>query len=55
MVLNENKLCAAQELIDSIGGSKTNVKRIRKDNSLIERLENEKIILAEDNRQLLFS
>ena len=54
MVINENKIYTAQTLIDGIGGSQ-NVKRIRKDNSLIERMDSEKIIIAEDNRQLLFS
>lgn len=52
-MLNENNLNTAQNLIDSIGEKEKNIKRLRKDNSLIERLENEKIILSEDNRQLL--
>jgi hypothetical protein len=55
MVLNENKMTHVQNLIDGVGCSTQNIKRIRKDNSLIERMESEKIILAEDNRQLLFS
>jgi hypothetical protein len=55
MVINENTMSNVQNLINGIGGTPQNVKRIRKDNSLIERMESEKIILAEDNRQLLFS
>ena len=54
-MLNENNFANAQNLLNSIGGAK-NVKRIRKEAGLIERtqLENEKIILTEDNRQVLF-
>ena len=54
-MLNENKIANAFELVNSIGGKK-NVKRIRKEAGLIERtqLEDEKIILTEDNRQVLF-
>lgn len=45
----------AQEIISRIN-KKAKVKYIKKDNSLIERkdVEDEKIILAEDNRQVLF-
>lgn len=54
-MLNENKFSNAQSLLDSIGGA-AKVKRIRKEAGLIERtqLEDEKIILTEDNRQVLF-
>ena len=54
-MLNENKFADAQSILSSIGGA-TNVKRIRRDRGLIERtqLEDEKIILTEDNRQVLF-
>ena len=54
-MLNENKFANAQNLLNSIGGA-AKVKRIRKEAGLIERaeLENEKIILTEDNRQVLF-
>ena len=54
-MLNENKFENAQSLLDGIGGKK-NVKYIRKETGLIERtqLDNEKIILTEDNRQVLF-
>ena len=54
-MLNENKYANAFELVNGIGGKK-NVKMIRKERGLIERTQNndEKIILTEDNRQVLF-
>ena len=54
-MLNENKFANAQDLLNGIGTPRK-VKRIRKEAGLIERteLDNEKIILAEDNRQVLF-
>ena len=55
IMLNENNFANAQNLLNSLGGNKK-VKRIRKEAGLIERtqLDNEKIILTEDNRQVLF-
>ena len=47
----------AQEIVSRLNnGKKVTVKRIRTDNSLIEResVEDEKVILTEDNRQVLF-
>lgn len=54
-MLNENSFANAQSLLNGIGGEKK-IKRIRKEAGLIERtqLEDEKIILTEDNRQVLF-
>ena len=51
---NSNDIAKAENIINSF--SSPNVKRIKRDNGLIERTEmdNEKIILAEDNRQVLF-
>lgn len=45
----------AQEILSRVNKKQT-VKYIKTDNSLIERkdLENEKVILTEDNRQVLF-
>lgn len=45
----------ANEIVSRLN-NKPNVKYIKKDKSLIEResLENEKVILTEDNRQVLF-
>lgn len=52
--MNENKFADAQELLDGIG-KKTDAKRIHRVDGLIERtqLESEKVILTEDNKQLL--
>lgn len=53
-MLNENKVMDAQNIMDNLCGSQT-IKYVRKDKGLIERKETtEKIILAEDNRQVLF-
>jgi len=54
-MLNENTFANAQSLIDSVSSKPKNVKIIRKEAGLIERTQNEeKIILSEDNRQILF-
>lgn len=50
-MINENKFSNAQGILDSI--QNVTIKRVKKDAGLIERTENEKIILAEDNRQVL--
>ncbi len=53
-MLNENNFANAQNLLNSLGGNKK-VKRVRKEAGLIERTQSdEKIILTEDNRQVLF-
>lgn len=53
-MLNENNFANAQNLLNSLGGDKK-IKRIRKEAGLIERAQSdEKIILTEDNRQVLF-
>lgn len=49
-MVNENNIIAAQNLLDSMN----NVKRVRKDKSLIEVADSKKIILTEDNREVLF-
>ena len=53
MALNTNNIENAQKLVGKLNGQK--VKYIRKDAGLIEREEinAEKVILAEDNRELL--
>lgn len=51
-MINENILNNAQDILDSMTQPVT-IKRIKKDKGLIERTESEKIILAEDNRQVL--
>lgn len=52
--LNSNNLENAQNIVNSL--NRNNVKFIRKDSGLIERKNNneEKVILTEDNRQVLF-
>ena len=52
--LNSNSIASAQSIIDELGN--TNVKRIKKDAGLLERekMNDDKIILTEDNRQVLF-
>ena len=50
--VNANKIFKAEEIANNL--SNKNIKYIRKDKGLMEREENEnKIILAEDNRQIL--
>jgi hypothetical protein len=51
-MINENKIEKANDILNSMSKN-SNIKRVRKDNSLLERNENEKIILVEDNRQVL--
>ena len=50
-MINENKINNAANIIDSMENV-TN-KRVKKDNGLLERSQSEKIILVEDNRQVL--
>ena len=51
--MNANLINNAEQLIESIN-EEQRVKYIKKDRGLLERKENEeKIILAEDNRQVL--
>ena len=52
---NSNDMAKATSIINSFGDN-VKVKRVKKDNGLIERAEysNEKIIIAEDNRRVLF-
>lgn len=53
---NSNDMARANSIINSLDESNVRVKRIKRDNGLIERInkDDEKIILAEDNRQVLF-
>lgn len=57
MVLNSNNMDKANALVNEINAPKPqNVKRIRREQGLLERDMNnsDKVILAEDNRQVLF-
>lgn len=50
-MINENKINNAENIIDSM--KNVTIKRVKKDNGLLERSQSEKIILVEDNRQVL--
>lgn len=52
--MNSNNIENAQELIGKLNSQK--VKFVKKDKGLIERdtIKDEKVILTEDNRQILF-
>lgn len=54
MELNTNNIENAQDIINKLNSQK--VKYVKKDKGLIERntLKDEKVILTEDNRQILF-
>lgn len=50
---NANRLNEAEELVNMI--NKTSVKKVKRNDGLFERVEHEnKIILTEDNRQIIF-
>ena len=52
--MNANVLNNAQSIIESINGERKNVKFIKRERGLMERQEmEEKVILTEDNRQIL--
>lgn len=52
--LNSNKINSASQIVDSMVN--TNVKVVKKDKGLMERdsMDDKKVILTEDNRQVLF-
>lgn len=54
--LNSNNMSQAESLINEINGKNGNVKIIRKERGLMERdsSKEDKVILTEDNRQILF-
>lgn len=49
--MNTDNINAMEELLNNINSG--NVKFVKKDKGLIERTESSKIILTEDNRQVL--
>lgn len=52
--MDERTLNKAESILNALNASDTDrVKFIKKDKSLIERAESSKIILTEDNRQIL--
>ena len=52
--VEDKKINDAQQIIDSMNPQKGKVKVIKKEPGLIEKKESDKIILAEDNRQVIF-
>lgn len=54
--LNSNNMSQAESLINEINEKNDNVKIIRKERGLMERdsSKEDKVILTEDNRQILF-
>ena len=52
--MDENKLRQAEELVNALSGIDPNrIRRVKSDRGLIERTESSKIIITEDNRQIL--
>lgn len=51
-MINENKISNAQNILDSMDDN-VRVKMIKKDRGLLERTETEKVIIMEDNREVL--
>ncbi len=55
MALNSNSINKAEMIIEDLSNDNKIVKKIKKDRGLMERSEVEqKIILEEDNRQVIF-
>lgn len=54
-VINVNNLENAQNILNDLTNTNVNVKVIKKDKGLMEKNEcTEKVILTEDNRQVIF-
>jgi hypothetical protein len=51
--MNKEDLLKANTIVDSMGQDNKNVKRIKSDKGLIERVEINKVVLTEDNKMLL--
>lgn len=52
--MDENKLKQAEELVNALSGIDPNrIRRVKNDRGLIERTESSRIVLTEDNRQIL--
>ena len=53
-MMDVNKLKQAEELVNALSGLDPNrINRVRNNHGLIERTETSKIVLTEDNRQIL--
>ena len=51
--MNKKDLFKANDIVNSINSNETNVKRIKTDKGLIERIEINKVVLTENNKMLL--
>lgn len=51
--MNREDLLRANNIVDSMNQDKPNVKRIKNERGLIERVEINKVVLTEDNKMLL--
>lgn len=52
--MDENRMKQAESLVNALCGLEpSSVKRIKNDMGLIERTESSKVVLTEDNRQIL--
>jgi hypothetical protein len=51
--MNREDLLRADNIVDSMNQDKSNVKRIKNERGLIERVEINKVVLTEDNKMLL--
>lgn len=51
--MNKENLLKANNIVDLMNQDKINVKRIKSDKGLIERVEINKVVLTEDNKMLL--
>lgn len=51
--MNKEDLLKANDILDSMNQDKANVKRIKTEKGLIERVEINKVVLTEDNKMLL--
>lgn len=51
--MNRENLLRANNIVDSMNQDKSNVKRIKNERGLIERVEINKVVLTEDNKMLL--
>ena len=52
--MNANKLTTAKGIVSNINSnSKTTIKVVKADKGLLEKTDSEKIIITEDNRQII--
>ena len=51
--MNKENLLKANDIVNSMNQDHSNVKRIKNEKGLIERVEINKVVLTEDNKMLL--